>query len=142
MREKIRSILLVDDDPDDQFLFQEALSETDGSILYLSSYNGLEAIEKLNSGEIEIPDVIFLDVNMPRMNGIDCLKELQKYEKLKNLPVLMYSTSCSADSQKESFKNGAVGYVQKPNDFWQLCDKLKVILSKGLDFRNDMPLIL
>jgi len=129
----IKTILLVDDDHDDQLLFKEALSEADNSIVYHAAFNGIDALEKLNSGEIKIPDLIFLDVNMPKMNGIDCLKELKKADNLKKIPVLMYSTSSFSEYKKECFENGALSYIVKPDDYGQLCGKLKHILNTDLN---------
>jgi CheY-like chemotaxis protein len=137
---KIRAILLVDDDQDDQLLFHEALSEADTSVACLSAVNGIDALEKLNSGSIAIPDVIFMDVNMPKMNGLDCLLALQKSPGLKAIPVIMYSTYCSSDFQKKCTDNGAIGYIEKPTDFWQLCGQLKHILKDGTGFlKNNIP---
>lgn len=140
MGNEIQSILLIDDDPDDQLLFNEALSEADNSVVYYGAFNGIDALDKLHSEEIPQPDLIFMDVNMPRMNGLDCLRELKKFEKLKSIPVIMYSTSCSLVYQKLCFANGAVNYIEKPNDFLELRNTLKLVLEKGLSFiKNDIP---
>jgi len=77
--------------------------------------------------------LIFLDVNMPKMNGIDCLKELKKADNLKKIPVLMYSTSSFSEYKKECFENGALSYIVKPDDYGQLCGKLKHILNTDLN---------
>ena len=132
MGKKITSILLVDDDQDDQLLFQEALSEADGTVLYNSAFSGAEALDKLISGVIAIPDIIFMDVNMPRMTGLDCLKEFRKVDLLKPVPVIMYSTSCSPAYQKECFANGAAHYIEKPNDFAELCSRIKSLLTSAI----------
>lgn len=136
---KIKSILLVDDDPDDQLLFREALSEADNSVACYSASNGIDAIEKLTSGAVGAPDIIFMDVNMPRMNGIECLKALQKTRVAVEVPVVMYSTSDSPEHKKLSFENGAAKYLEKPNDFRELCNKLKAILNDGLLNLTDKP---
>lgn len=140
MTNKIKTILLVDDDYDDQLLFKDALAEADDSVLYLSANNGIDALEKLNSENITIPDLVFMDVNMPKMNGIDCLKEIKKSEKLKPIPIMMYSTSSFSEYQKECFENGAIGYIVKPDDYWQLCDKLKDILNSELPNKTTQSL--
>ena len=129
---KIKSILLVDDDRDDQLLFQEALSEADGTVLYQSALSGAEALDKLISGVIAVPDIIFMDVNMPRMTGLDCLKEFRKVDRLKPVPVIMYSTSCSAAYQKECIENGATHYIEKPNDFAELSSSIKSLLTSAI----------
>jgi len=136
--QKIQTIFLVDDDVDDQLLFQEALSETDNSIQFICASNGIDAIEKLTALN-NLPCVIFMDVNMPKMNGIDCLKELQKRQNLKNIPVIMYSTSCTLGFQKECFASGAVDYIEKPYDFWQLRNMLQYMLVNGIR-KNNVPI--
>ena len=138
MSQKIQTIFLVDDDVDDQLLFQEALSETDNSIQFICASNGIDAIEKLITLN-NLPCVIFMDVNMPKMNGIDCLKELQKIQNLKDIPVVMYSTSCTLDLQKECFAIGAVDYIEKPYDFWQLRNMLQYMLVNGIR-KNNVPI--
>lgn len=129
MTKKISTLLLVDDDQDDRFLFKEALAEADNSVLFAEAANGVDALEKLVSGKVSLPDLIFLDVNMPRMNGLDCLKHLKENVRFKDVPVVMYSTSASDDYQKECFNHGAKLFIEKPSDFWQLCDKLKNVLK-------------
>jgi CheY-like chemotaxis protein len=129
---KINTILLVDDDPDDQLLFAEALQDANDAVLCLTADNGIEALSKLNFGTVELPDLIFMDVNMPRMNGIDCLKEIKKTDSLKGIPVIMYSTSCSPAYQKECFDIGAALYIEKPSDFARLCSLLKQITTQGI----------
>jgi len=124
----------VDDDQDDQMLFREALSEADNSIVYQAAFNGIDALEKLNSSEIPTPDLIFLDVNMPKMNGIDCLKEIKKSRTLENIPVLMYSTSSFSEYTKECFEYGALDYIVKPDDYAKLCTTIKQILNSDLPF--------
>lgn len=132
MTKKINTLLLVDDDQDDRFLFKEALAEADDTVVYTEADNGADALEKLISGKVSIPDLIFLDINMPRLNGLDCLKRLKGNDSLKYIPVVMYSTSASKEYQKECFNHGAELYIEKPSDFWQLCDKLKNILKTVL----------
>ena len=131
MGKKIKSILLVDDDQDDQMLFKEALSEADDTVLYFSALSGTEALDKLISGVMAIPDIIFMDVNMPKMTGLDCLKEFRKVEMLRPVPVVMYSTSCSPAYQSECFANGAVNYIEKPNDFSELCTRIRSVLGSA-----------
>jgi len=128
-QKKTITILRTNDEPYDRFLFGEALSLADKSVRYLSAFDGVDALEKLNTVDMLPPDLIFLDVNMPRMNGIDCLKQIKSSEKLKSIPVIMYSTS--SYYQPECIAHGASHYLEKPNDFSQLCDTLKFILTEG-----------
>lgn len=129
MAKKINTLLLVDDDQDDRFLFKEALAEADNSVEFTEAANGADALEKLMSGKVSLPDLIFLDVNMPRMNGLDCLKYLKENIRFKDVPVVMYSTAASDDYQKKCINHGAKLFIEKPSDFWQLCDKLKNVLK-------------
>jgi len=131
---------LVDDDSDDQLLFQEALSEADSAITFQSACNGIDALEKLNSEGYNLPDLIFMDVNMPKMNGIDCLIEIKKSEKLKMLPVMMYSTSSFSQYQKECFEHGAIDYIVKPDDYGRLCETLKNIINSELPISSNEPI--
>jgi CheY-like chemotaxis protein len=77
-------------------------------------------MDYLSDNADQLPDVIFLDINMPHKNGIECLSEIKQNKKLKNLPVIMFSTSNSRDKIGMVFKNGADVYIHKPSDFSQL----------------------
>ena len=132
MTRKINSVLLNDHYHDDRFLFEEALLSADPDITYQSAVDGLDAIDKLKKGSL--PDVIFLDVNMPRMNGIACLQELRQIPLLSEIAVIMYSTS--SYYRDECFKLGADAYIEKPSDFAKLCEKLKVITQGGLPLKD------
>lgn len=124
---KINTILLADDDPDDRFLFEEALAIADGTVQLHCAVDGVDTLEKLNSQTL--PDVIFMDVNMPRMNGIDCLRAVRSSEALRAIPVIMYSTS--SHYRTECFDSGATDYIEKPSDFDKLCAKLQQVLIEG-----------
>jgi len=126
----IRTILLVDDDPDDQMLFSEALFAANAAVIYTSAVDGIDALEQLHPEAKILPDLIFMDVNMPRMDGISCLKEIRKSDNLREIPVVMYSTS--SYYQKECIEYGALDYIEKPNDYMQLCNTLKNILNSHL----------
>jgi CheY-like chemotaxis protein len=110
----IKSILLVDDDQDDKYFFAKAL-ETSGVDAFLTmAENGLDAFEKLES---DIPDVILLDLNMPKMNGMTFLKTIKKTKHLKDIPVIIYSTSLTIFDEQEALKLGAYGAFLKPEEF-------------------------
>lgn len=97
-----KKILLIDDDPDDRDLFCEAIEEIALEIVCNTAPNGQKALANLNDKEIEKPDIIFLDVNMPVMNGWQCISLLQKEEAYKNIPVIMYSTSSHPEDNSKS----------------------------------------
>jgi CheY-like chemotaxis protein len=117
-------ILLVDDDPDDKFLFLEALRKAAewSSCSYCSS--GTDALKWLMNAEL-LPHYIFLDLNMPRLNGKDVLKEIKKDGRLHQIPVIIYSTSNQETDKQECIRLGAALYVTKP---YRLHDLEKIIL--------------
>lgn len=121
-------ILLADDDMDDTEMFCEALAEIDESIMCHCAENGSEAIKILDGLE-EAPGVIFLDLNMPVMNGWECLKQLKSDPRYKEIPVIMISTSSHKKDMDTASNLGAVCYFVKPNSFKDLKQVLKIITS-------------
>ncbi len=113
MEKKI--FMIIDDDDDDRFFFKEVITEILNSAECIEAYDGADALDQLGKAE-ELPNFIFLDVNMPRMDGRECLKELKRDAKLKSIPVIMYSTTFSRESINEFLKLGASSYLTKPTD--------------------------
>ncbi len=111
-------ILQIDDDSDDCELFLEAL-EAVSTVNYTAIYNPIEALRKLLQKEIE-PDIIFLDLNMPIMSGIEFLTEIKKDIKLREIPIIIYSTSQLEDIIREAKEYGAQDFISKPNNFNEL----------------------
>jgi len=111
--------MIIDDDSDDIMFFKEALKEMLPSSVCLEANGGIEALQLLRKSE-KLPNFIFLDMNMPRMDGRQCLKELKKDAKLKSIPVIMYSTSFTEESINELHKLGASSYLNKPSDMNKL----------------------
>ena len=114
-----KMFMIIDDDSDDRMFFAEALDQMLSSTVCLEANGGIEALQQLRKAE-KLPDFIFLDINMPRMDGRECLKELKKDAKLKSIPVIMYSTSFTAESIDEFRKLGASSYLNKPTDLNKL----------------------
>ena len=125
-----KRFFIVDDDVDDQELFIEAVNEVDKSIECISASNCEEALQILKSGKIALPDVIFLDLNMPRQNGKQCLVELKKTAHLSKIPVIIYTTSSEKRDIDETTRLGAAHFLTKPNKFDELCKALSFVLSK------------
>jgi CheY-like chemotaxis protein len=121
-------ILLADDDEADRRLFTEAFSELQIKNIVVTVNNGEELMKWLNEKQILLPQLLFLDLNMPRKNGLQCLKEIRSNEKLKDISVAIYSTSNSEKDVEETFRNGANVYIHKPNDF----NILKQVLEKAI----------
>jgi CheY-like chemotaxis protein len=127
---KKRTFFIVDDDIDDQDLFIEAVSEVDKSIECMSASNCEEALEMLRNRRIGLPDMIFLDLNMPRLNGKQCLAELKKESHLRDIPVIIYSTSSEKRDIDETTRLGAAHFLTKPNKFEELCKAISYVVSK------------
>jgi CheY-like chemotaxis protein len=120
------NILLADDDTDDCLFFKEALA---GSVLstHLTTVpDGEHLMHLLINGEYELPDVLFLDLNMPRKNGFECLSEIKQSSKLKLLPVIVFSTSFEQEVVTQLYQNGAQYFIRKPSAFSQF---KKIILQ-------------
>lgn len=119
-------IILVDDDEDDCFLFQDAIEEM-GSQISLATVNTCEELmHMLHLPNRKLPDIIFLDLNMPGQNGKECLEEIRKHQNLKHIPVAIYSTSDSEKDIAETFQKGANLYIQKPREF----NKIKKVINE------------
>ena len=119
-------VFLVDDDADDREVFALALAEIDQSYTFVGAKNGIEALEKLKQ-EVFKPDYIFLDLNMPRMNGWQCLQEIKKQPELEQIPVVIYSTSSEARDRDETLALGAAAFITKPAEIRELIRSLRHI---------------
>ena len=119
--------LLADDDIDDIRLFCEALAMVDSSITCYCAANGEEALDHL--GKEETPSIIFLDINMPRMNGWQCLEKLKATQEYRHIPVLVYSTSKKENDINTALDLGALCFFAKPNTFSELKSILEVIAA-------------
>lgn len=121
-------VLNVDDDREDREFFCDALREIDPQIICLVADSGSSALELLDRLSI-LPDFIFLDINMPIMDGKTCLKRLKAIEELKPIPVIMYSTSTDTNEIKECYRLGADDFLIKPHSFGKLVDDLTSIFA-------------
>lgn len=122
--------LIVDDDPDDQELFIEALKGLDEFCNCVTAFNGQEALRKLVHEMPSLPDFIFLDLNMPRMNGKQFLAEIKKIKTIQDIPVIIYSTSIEETDIMDTVQLGAVYFLQKPNRFDDLTRALTNIIFR------------
>ena len=124
-------ILVVDDDIDDLLFFTDALAELDPQIGCVTAMNGIEALKRLENLSVR-PDYIFLDLNMPKMNGKQCLKHIKNSPLFQSIPVIIYSTSRLQDDMDEVRELGAAAFLVKPNKFQQLKMEIAAILAKVL----------
>ncbi len=123
-------LFIIDDDVEDQEIFIEALKEVDASVECYSSTSGEDAIALLESQLPSKPDLIFLDLNMPKLNGKQILRELKNKRVLRDIPVIMYSTSFAPKDVDEIQSIGAVYHLLKPSRFEELCKALGYILTE------------
>ena len=124
---KTLSFLLVDDDLDDTSLFKEVLEEVTPSVVFNSAEDGSQALHFLKKETSILPDVIFLDLNMPRMGGKECLTEIKSDKKLHDIPVIMYTTSSQSKDIEETMQKGAICFITKPTNMKDLKDILSSI---------------
>ena len=125
---KNKRILLVEDDLDDQLIFTDAIAELDVDLECVVANNGFEAFNQLNTMEAA-PSIIFLDLNMPVMNGFEFLENMNNLNHLKDIPVVIFSTSSSPVDQKRSTELGAKMFFTKTPDFRFLKKKLQELLE-------------
>lgn len=123
---KTLTCFLVDDDEDDREIFCIALRDLGSHIICVQANDGMDALEKLDNPKFS-PDFIFLDLNMPRMNGKECITEIKKNERLTEVPVVIYSTSSNAVDKHDAKRLGAVHFFTKPPSISALSKALSEI---------------
>jgi len=121
-------ILLADDDEDDCHFFQEALDELSIATRLTAVHDGEQLMKLLTEKASELPHVLFLDLNMPRKNGYECLREIKSSEQLKPLPVVILSTSFERDVADRLYRDGASCCMRKPSGH----DELKGLIQQAL----------
>jgi CheY-like chemotaxis protein len=121
-------LLLADDDKDDCFFFKAALEELSVSAKLTTVNDGVRLMQLLSEKETLPPDVLFLDLNMPRKSGIECLSEIKTIDKLMNIPVIIYSTSLNMEVVDLLYQKGAHYYICKPGEY----DKLKKVILEAV----------
>ncbi|WP_111309113.1 response regulator [Confluentibacter sediminis] len=126
MQEDYINIILADDDEDDRLFFTDAFDELRITTNVKTFNDGVYLMDYLNNEESIFPNVLFLDLNMPRKSGLECLKEIKQTDKFKDMAIAIYSTSASEEDIEKTFVMGANIYIKKPNDF----KTLKKVLSE------------
>jgi DNA-binding response OmpR family regulator len=122
---------LIDDDIDDQEVFEMALQTIDENIRLSFAMDGEDGLNKLRENTSFVPDFIFLDINMPKMNGMQCLSEIKKLQHLQSSRIIMYTTSSNEAIKLTSRELGAHDFLVKPPKMAQLVDLLARILEKS-----------
>lgn len=130
------NIFLADDDADDRALFQEAIESFSTNHRLNFFHNGKDLLDYFAKPEVEIPDILFLDLNMPYFTGTECLIEIRKNERFRTLPIAIYSTSSSEKDQEDTFVNGANVYIKKPDSFESLQKVLREVVAVNWQFQS------
>ena len=136
IRKEMIRILLADDDPDDQLLFREAFDGIKIKTQVDTVKNGMELMNHLQKNDVALPHLLFLDLNMPMKSGMDCLQEIRRNPALKEIAVVIYSTSSTDRDIEESFVRGANVYLQKPNDFTSLKKALGEVITINWQYQT------
>jgi CheY-like chemotaxis protein len=123
-----KKIILIDDDPDDQLFFKDAVRTVQPGLHCQLASNCQEAFDQLELPPP--PDYIFMDLNMPVMNGFECLAYLKNQNHFKDIPVIIFTTSKNVNDISKTQQLGAKWFMTKPDDFKVLCYKLNKILQK------------
>lgn len=134
MNKQFYNLLLADDDEDDCIFFREAIDELSLPVKLVTVNDGVELMGFLEINTADnLPDILFLDLNMPRKNGYECLAEIKAIEELKELPVIIFSTSLDIEIVNTMYDKGALYYIRKPGDF----SKLKQVIGNALKVTSE-----
>lgn len=137
MQQEPLHVLLADDDEDDRLFFKEAFEDIKIKTKVSTVNDGVELMKYLNEPGNSLPDILFLDLNMPLKNGIECLKEIRSSPKLKDISIAIYSTSASEEDIEKTFVKGANVYIKKPNDFSTLRKILSEVISINWQYHTN-----
>ena len=128
------NLLLADDDEDDCAFFKEALDELLLSVSLVTVNDGVQLMNfLLDHPSDNLPDILFLDLNMPRKSGFECLSEIKRIDKLRHLSVIIFSTSLDINMVDLMYEKGATYYIQKPGEF----SKLKKVIANALSISTE-----
>jgi CheY-like chemotaxis protein len=122
-----KPILLVDDDRVDVMTTKRALKDIHVTNPVYTAGNGEEALELLRDEKTDKPGIILLDLNMPRMNGVEFLRVIKNDASLKRIPVVVLTTSKEEEDKVESFSLGVAGYMIKPVDYIKFVEIIRTI---------------
>lgn len=120
-------ILNIDDDFEDREMFREAIRAVDPVISCIQHESGLKALEFMADTEL-VPDYIFIDINMPKMNGYECVREIRLLTDMKKIPIIMYSTTFNPNDQVD-FKKLGIKYLTKSSRFSELVESIRSLIG-------------
>ena len=137
LKSKTLDILLVEDNPDDVLLTELAIKESDIQGSFTLANNGKAALEILNdtvnTGE-RLPDLILLDINLPKVNGLEVLKEIKSNKSTSSIPTVVFTSSDAMSDMRSSYENGAELYIRKPNNIQEYKKIMKYIVENSFRF--------
>jgi len=133
------NILLADDDTDDCIFFKEALGVLPFYTNLTTVHDGEQVMQVLADKAKTFPDILFLDLNMPRKNGFECLNEIKQNKILKDLPVIIFSTSFEQEVVNLLYKNGASYFIRKPSEFSQFKKIIQHALTLMVQINGAQP---
>lgn len=125
----MKRIFLIDDDADDRFIFRTALEMLDPKTEYVEAKDGQEALDLISNADFTPPDLIFVDLNMPRVNGLEFVIRIRQSPKYKEIPTYMYTTSASPNERVNAITAGANGYIIKHIRYNDLAKELSDLIS-------------
>jgi CheY-like chemotaxis protein len=125
---QIKNILLAEDDEEDVILFNTVLSELNQSIIVTVAADGILLMALLKQAT-SLPEIIFLDLNMPHKNGFECLSEIKGNKKWNSIKIVILSTSSQAQQIENAYKGGADLYLAKPVSYTQFKNMMEKCLS-------------
>jgi DNA-binding NtrC family response regulator len=130
---------MADDDSEDREMVQEALSEVSTTTKFSEVENGVKLMQWLSQSKDDLPDLLFLDLNMPFKNGYECLEEIKDYHELRSMHIVIYSTSINHDKVDILYKNGAHYYIKKPANFTHIVHVIERMLSLTKEKKRLQP---
>lgn len=136
MTKEYITIALADDDQDDRMFFKDAFDELKINTIVSIHSDGQELMNYLNESNTNLPNILFLDLNMPKKNGYECLLEIKKNIRFNDIAIAIYSTSSSEEDVENTFVQGANIYIKKPSDFNTLKKILKEVVTLNWQYHT------
>lgn len=139
MNTRQHQLLLADDDADDCLFFKDVLEELAINASLQTVSDGVELMHYLSHADSSLPQVLFLDLNMPRKDGVECLTEIRNNERLQQLTVIIFSTSLNMEVASMLYETGASYYIQKPGEFSRLKEVIGKVLARISETNSQQP---
>lgn len=129
-------VLIADDNESDRIFFREAFKEIKIKTVVKAVNDGEELMNYLSRRVNNLPNILFLDLNMPRKSGMECLLDIKRLDHLKHMAIAIYSGSTSEEVVEQAFVNGANVFIRKPNDIGTLKNLLEEIITINWQYQT------